>query len=69
MTMRGELSPRLVSGKAQIILMEVKRMDLTNWTFMFTFGYSLDIYAYGSLRVAIDCKTGRKVLSYVSGGK
>ena len=40
-------------------------MDLTNWTYLFTFGYDLDVYAYGSLRVAICRRTGRKVLSYV----
>jgi len=40
-------------------------MDLTNWTYIFTYGYSLDIYAYGSLRVGIDRRTGKKVISYV----
>ncbi len=40
-------------------------MDLTNWTFILTFGYSLDIYAYGSLRVGIDRNTGEKIISYV----
>lgn len=40
-------------------------MDLSEWTYLFTSGYSLDVYAYGSLRVAIDNRTGRKVVSYV----
>lgn len=40
-------------------------MDLTDWTFLFTYGYDLDVYAYGSLRVGVDRKTGRKVISYV----
>ena len=40
-------------------------MDLTKWTYLLTFGTDLDIYAYGSLRVGIDRKTGRKVISYV----
>ena len=40
-------------------------MDLTNWTYLFTFGYGLDVYAYGSLRVGICRSTGRKVISYV----
>lgn len=40
-------------------------MDLTNWTYLFTFGYTLNVYAYGSLRVGIDNRTGRKIISYV----
>ena len=40
-------------------------MDLTNWTYLFTFGNDLDIYANGILRVGIDRVTGRKVISYV----
>ena len=40
-------------------------MDLSEWTYLFTYGYDLDIYGYGCLRVAIDRKTGKKVLSYV----
>ncbi len=44
-------------------------MDLTQWTYLLTYGYSLDVYAYGSLRVGIDRETGRKVISYVFNGK
>ncbi len=40
-------------------------MNLTQFVYLFTFGYSLDVYAYGSLRVGIDSRTGRKVISYV----
>lgn len=40
-------------------------MDLSQWTYLFTFGYSLDVYAYGSLRVGIDSRTGKKIISYV----
>ena len=40
-------------------------MDLTGWTYLLTFGNELDVYAYGSLRVGIDRKTGRKVISYI----
>lgn len=40
-------------------------MDLSNWTYLFTYGYDLDVYAYGFLRVAIDRHSGRKVISYV----
>lgn len=40
-------------------------MDLSEWTYLFTYGYSLDIYAYGSLRVGVDRNTGDKVISYV----
>lgn len=39
------------------------------WTFLFTFGYTLDIYASGLLRVAIDRATGRKVISYLMNKK
>lgn len=39
-------------------------MDLTGWTYLFTFGYSLDVYACGSLRVGIDRRTGKKIISY-----
>ena len=44
-------------------------MDLKDWTYLFTWGYDLDVYALGSLRVAIDRKTGEKRLSYVMGGR
>ena len=37
----------------------------SEWEFLFTFGYSLDIYAFGDLRVGIDKNTGEKVISYV----
>ena len=40
-------------------------VDLTDWTYLFTYGYTLDIYAYGSLRLGIDKKTGEKIISYV----
>ena len=40
-------------------------MYLSQWTYLLTYGYSYDLYAYGSLRLVIDNKTGRKVLSYV----
>ncbi len=41
-------------------------LDLKELKFMFTFfGYRYDVYGYGSLRVAIDSRTNRIVLSYV----
>lgn len=39
-------------------------MDLTGWTYLFTFGKSFDVYKLGDMRVAIDRNTGRKVLFY-----
>ena len=40
-------------------------IDLTGWTYLFTYGYSLDIYTYGRLRLGIDRLTGSKVISYI----
>ncbi len=40
-------------------------MNLTKWTYILTYGYALDLYGYGCLRVGICRKTGRKVISYV----
>ena len=40
-------------------------IDLTDWTYLFTYGYRLDVYAYGSLRLGIDNRSGEKVISYV----
>ena len=40
-------------------------IDLTEFKYLFTFGYSLDIYAYGSLRIMVDRHTGKQILSYV----
>lgn len=40
-------------------------MDLTEWTYLFTFRDDLDVYAYKSLRLGIDRKSGHKVVSYV----
>lgn len=42
-----------------------RNMDLSEWTFVRTFGTSLDIYANGILRVIIERETGRQVTSYV----
>ena len=39
--------------------------DLSQWTYILTYGYSLDLYGFGALRVVIDRNTGRKVVSYV----
>jgi len=41
-------------------------IDLTKWTYLLTFGESLDIYAFESLRLGIDRNTGEKVISYVA---
>lgn len=38
---------------------------MTNWTYVLTYGYSLDVYAYGHLRIGIDRKTGKQVLGYI----
>jgi len=40
-------------------------MNLDDWTYLFTFGHDLDIYANGNLRIGIDARTGKKVISYV----
>lgn len=40
-------------------------MDLTGWTYILTYGSTLDIYGYGCLRVGIDRTTGNKIISYV----
>ena len=41
-------------------------IDLTtDWTYLFTYGYTLDIYGFGSLRLGIDRETGEKVISYL----
>ena len=40
-------------------------LDLKELKFMFTLGYSYEVYGYGSLRVAIDSRTNRIVYSYV----
>ena len=37
----------------------------SEWEYLFTFGFSLDIYAFGDLRVGVDKNTGEKVISYV----
>ena len=39
------------------------------WTYLFTYGYDLEIYALGCLRIAVDRKTGEQVLGYVMGGE
>lgn len=39
--------------------------ELSDFTYLLTFGNSLDIYSYGCLRVGIDRGTGRQVLGYV----
>jgi len=38
---------------------------LKDWTFGFTWGFTLDIYKFGRLRLGIDRLTGKKVISYV----
>ena len=41
-------------------------MNLKGWKYLFTFDYSLDIYAKGDRRVGIDRKTGEVVIEYVT---
>ena len=43
-------------------------MDLTNWVYLFTFGYDIDVYAYGCLRIGINRNTGKQVVGYVMNG-
>jgi len=38
-----------------------KKMNFAGWTYLFTFGSSLDIYAKGKERVRIDRKTGEVI--------
>ncbi len=40
-------------------------MDLTEWTFILTYGFTLDIYGCGCLRIAIDRITGEQILGYI----
>lgn len=42
----------------------MEKPPLGDWVYLFTYGYSLDIYGYGCLRVGIDRKTGEQ-LGYV----
>jgi len=42
-----------------------EELDLLQWTYLLTYGYSLDLYALGCLRIVIDRLTGRQVLGYV----
>jgi len=39
--------------------------EIPGFQYLFTFGYSLDIYGYKSLRIAIDRRTGEQQLGYV----
>ena len=39
-------------------------MNLEGWEYLFTFGYSLDIYAKGNRRIGVDRETGEKVIEY-----
>jgi len=39
--------------------------EIKGWTFIFTFGYSLDIYGCGCLRIGIDRETGHQRLGYI----
>lgn len=43
--------------------MEIR--TIPGWTYILTWGYSLDVYGYGSLRIAIDRNTGEQILGYV----
>ena len=38
---------------------------LKDWTYLFTYGYTLDIFGYKNLRLGVDRLTGEKVISYV----
>ena len=50
---------------AEVITQQELKELLRDWTYLFTFGYSLDIYRFGRLRLGIDRATGKKVISYV----
>ena len=39
-------------------------VDLTGWDYVLTFGYTLDLYARGTARIAVDRRSGRVVLRY-----
>jgi len=45
---------------------EAKHGWLSGFTYLFTLGYSLDIFGYGCLRVGIDHNTGEQILGYVA---
>ncbi len=42
----------------------IKKLEKEGWEYKFTFGYSLDIYGKGKLRIGIDKKTDEIVLEY-----
>ncbi len=41
------------------------KFNTDGWVYILTFGYSLDIYAFGCLRIGIDRNTGKQRLGYV----
>jgi len=43
-------------------LSAVKGMD--NWEYLFTFGYTADVYACGNKRKMVDKKTGEVICQY-----
>ena len=38
---------------------------MNQWTFILTYGFSLDVYTFGDKRIGIDRNTGRQVLGYI----
>ncbi len=40
----------------------------SNWTYLFTYVYTLDIYAYDCLRIGIDRDIGKQRIGYVKNG-
>lgn len=43
----------------------MEKFNLDEWVYLFTYGYTLDVYANGILRVGIDRGTGEKIISYI----
>jgi len=41
------------------------KRELSNFKYLFTYGYTLDIYAYGCLRIGIDKLTGKQIIGYI----
>ena len=39
-------------------------INLTGWKYLFTFGYSGDVYAKGNQRRIVDRRTGQLIVEY-----
>jgi len=47
-------------------IFQMKPREISGWTYLLTFGFDLDIYQYGNLRIGIDRETGKQLIGYRS---